>query len=139
MSLIQQLKVHEGDKKFPYKDTVGKITIGVGRNLTDVGLSEDEIEYLLANDIKRVFLDLDSHLPWWRTLDQTRQDVLADMCFNMGIGGLMQFKNTLAAIQAHDWSKASAGMLASTWAKQVGKRAVTLAQMMETGIGPDFR
>lgn len=131
--LLDQLTLHEGRKAFPYKDTVGKLTIGVGRNLTDVGLSPDEIDYLLVNDIKKVEDGLDKLIPWWRNLDVIRQRVLIDMAFNMGIQGLMQFKNTLNFIKTGQYAKAADNMLLSLWAKQVKGRADRLANMMRTG------
>ena len=135
--LIAQIILHEGKRSKPYKDTVGKLTIGVGRNLDDVGLFDDEIELLLINDLKRFERSLDKSLPWWRDLDEVRQRVIIDMCFNMGLGGLLGFKNTLAKIKAHDWAAARRGMLQSKWAKQVGARATRLADMMLTG--KDYR
>lgn len=131
--LIDQIILHEGKRSKPYKDTVGKWTIGVGRNLDDVGLSDDEIQYLLINDLKRVEVGLDSALPWWRELDEIRQRVLIDMCFNLGLRGLLGFKNTLENIRTSNWSAASRGMLQSKWAKQVGMRANRLSDMMLTG------
>lgn len=138
--LLDQITMHEGRERKPYTDTVGKITIGVGRNLTDVGLSPDEIDYLLVNDLKRVEDDLDRALPWWRELDDVRQRVMIDLCFNMGITSLKGFKNTLKAIQDRRWADAKRGMLASKWARQVDKnlnddvgRANRLANMMLTG------
>lgn len=128
-----ELNRDEGSRNKPYKDTVGKLTIGIGRNLDDVGLSDDEIRYLCLNDIARVTIDLDTHLPWWRKLDDVRQRVLANMAFNMGIGGLLTFKNTLSAVQSGDYETASTRMMVSKWAKQVGKRAERLAFMMATG------
>jgi lysozyme len=131
--LEAQLNLHEGKRKFPYKDTVGKLTIGVGRNLDDRGLSDDEIAYLLANDIKMVKEDLDRALPWWRQMDAVRQRVLADMCFNLGISRLLLFRNTLKAMKEGDYELAASGMRNSLWYKQVGTRAVRLVKMMETG------
>jgi lysozyme len=130
--LEAQLTVDEGRKKRIYVDTVGKITGGVGRNLTDRGFSEDEIDLMLANDIRDVEVQLDKHLPWWREMNDVRQNVLANMCF-MGIGKLLGFKNTLAFMQAKRYDAAALGMLDSLWAKQVGQRAVRLATMMRTG------
>lgn len=135
--LIDQILLHEGKRNKPYRDTVGKLTIGVGRNLDAVGLFDDEIELLLINDLKRFERSLDKALPWWRDLDEIRQRVILDMCFNMGLGGLLGFKNTLAKIKAHDWAGARRGMLQSKWAKQVGARATRLADMMLTG--KDYR
>jgi lysozyme len=137
---IERLKVElerdEGLRLKPYLDTVGKTTIGVGRNLTDVGISDSEAYYLLDADIARAGADLDRALPWWVTLGEVRQRVLINMTFNMGIGGLLQFNNTLTRIKAGDWDGAAKGMMASLWARQVGPRATRLAEMMRTGAEP---
>jgi len=129
--LKQQLKVHEGIRLRPYRDTVGKLTIGIGRNLDDVGISEPEAMMLLQNDVVKVLDQLDRAFPWWRNMSEDRQLVLADMCFNMGLGTLSKFVNTLAAMERGDYAAAAAGMMASKWARQVGRRAVRLANMMK--------
>ena len=134
MTIEERLSQEEGRKNKPYTDTVGKLSIGVGRNLTDVGLSDDEIDYLLANDIKRATVSLNTALPWWTSLDSVRQKVLLDMCFNMGINSLLEFHNTLSFMRAGDYNSAANGMLNSLWAKQVGIRADKLAVMMRTGV-----
>lgn len=131
--LIRHLERDEGIRLKPYTDTVGKLTIGIGRNLTDVGISQGEARALLENDLDRVETDLDRSLPWWRGLDAVRQEVLANMTFNLGINGLLGFKNTLAAVKAGLWANAARGMRASKWARQVGARAERLASAMETG------
>ena len=131
--LREQLILDEGLRLKPYKDTTGKITIGVGRNLSDVGISMHEAMLLLDNDVEAVEDDLDQRLPWWRGLSEARQLVLANMCFNLGIGRLTGFQNTLAAIKSEDYAAAADGMLASKWAGQVGKRAHRLAKMMREG------
>jgi len=131
--LAKQLEVHEGIRKFPYTDSVGKLTIAVGRNLTDRGLSPEEITFLLKNDIEEVYTLLDYHLPWWKDLSENRRLVLADMCFNMGINKLLEFTNTLKAIKEGRYLDAAVGMRNSKWAKQVGKRAETLEAMMVKG------
>ena len=131
--LKRQLVEHEGRRRFPYTDTVGKLTIGVGRNLTDVGLSDTEIDACLDNDVARTQADLDRVLPWWSAMSEVRQRVLCDMCFNLGITRLRKFVRTLAAMEAGDYNLAAKGMLASKWVGQVGKRADRLARMMSTG------
>jgi lysozyme len=131
--LSAQLKIDEDERSKPYKDTVGKLTIGVGRNLDDVGLSPDEIQYLLGNDIARVKADLDRAMPWWSQMTDARQNVLANMCFNLGLSRLGGFVNTLAAMQAGKYDAAADGMLASKWATQVGARAQRLAVTMRKG------
>jgi lysozyme len=132
--LTVQLMEHEGVRYLPYYDTVGKLTIGVGRNLTDVGISKDEAQYLLATDINKVIVQLDELLPWWRDLDEVRQRVLADMAFNMGIHGLLEFTTTLGMVKVGEYADAADQMLRSKWARQVGKRARRLSRMMETGL-----
>lgn len=135
--MIAQLTLHEGGRRFPYVDTVGKITIGVGRNLTDRGLSDDEIDLLLADDLDEHWTKLTAALPWVESLNEVRQRVLLDMAFNLGVAGLLTFKQTLAAVHRGDWDAAASGMLDSKWARQVGARATRLATMMRTG--EDFR
>jgi len=135
--MIRQLRLHEGERLKPYRCTAGKLTIGVGRNLEDRGISAEEAAYLLNNDIDREWKDLTTNLPWVTGLSDVRQRVLLDMSFNLGIDGLLKFKNTLAAIRRGDYNRAADMMLASIWAKQVGTRAARLSQMMRSGIdGP---
>lgn len=130
MTIEEQLILHEGLRLKPYRDTVGKLTIGVGRNLTDKGISPTEAYELLQNDIAEVKAALVAHLPWVRALSDVRYRVLADMAFNLGIAGLLKFKATLTAVEAGDYHKAAEQMMRSKWAGQVGKRAQRLAQMM---------
>lgn len=124
---------HEGLRLRPYRDTVGKLTIGVGRNLDDKGISEDEAFIMLDNDIKDTKTILFKALPWAFQLDEPRQIVLLSMAFNMGLAGLLEFKNTLNAVETGDYSGAAKHMLNSKWAAQVGNRAIYLAKVMETG------
>ena len=131
--LIEQLRLHEGVEHKVYKDTEGIETIGVGRNLRDRGLSDDEIDYLLANDIAICEQDLDKALPWWRGLDDVRQRVLCDLIFNLGLPRLLGFKKTLEHIKNEAWHDASIEMLDSKCARQVGKRADRLSEMIRTG------
>lgn len=121
----------------PYRDTVGKLSIGVGRNLDDVGISQVEAAHLLDADIQRTADALDKALPWWRGLDEVRQRVLLNMAFNMGVSGLLGFKHTLADVRAGNYDFAAAGMLESKWAQQVGQRAQRLADMMVQGTHGD--
>jgi len=132
-SLVEQLKRDEGIRKFPYLDTVGKSTIGVGRNLDDVGLSPDEIDLLLENDIKNATDSLEAAFPWSMGLDDVRKAALVNMTFNMGIGGLSGFRNFLAKMQAGDYASAAVEMMDSRWAQQVGSRANRLSIQIESG------
>ena len=87
--IILDLKLDEGLRLKPYRDTVGKLTIGIGRNLDDVGISEAEAKYLLSNDLDRTISDLDKYMLWWQTLDTPRRRVILNMAFNLGVAGLM--------------------------------------------------
>ena len=129
-ALREELKRDEGIRLKPYKDTVGTTTIGVGRNLDDVGISEYEADILLQADIQRAFGSLNASLPWWITLDADKQRALLNMTFNMGITRLLGFKNALAALKAGDYAKAADEFLDSLWAKQVGQRAQRLANLI---------
>jgi len=131
-SIIEQLELHEGIRLKPYKDTVGKLTIGIGRNLDDVGLSKAEAYYLAQNDIRRRINRLEK-FEWYRNLDEIRKKVIIDMAFNLGMGGLLSFKNMIKAIKLNDFPTAAAEMLNSKWANQVGVRAKRLSKMMKTG------
>ena len=130
--IIADLKRDEGLRLKPYRDTVGKWTIGIGRNLDDVGVSEAEAEQMLANDLDRTVADLDRNMLWWQTLDAPRRRVILNMAFNLGVGGLMKFTKTLDAVRSRDYNKAAKLMLESKWAKQVGDRANRLAEMMRS-------
>ncbi|MBF0165404.1 MAG: glycoside hydrolase family protein [Magnetococcales bacterium] len=137
-ALERQLRVHEGLKVKPYRDTVGKITIGIGRNLDDVGISPEEALHLLNNDIDRVERVLPDLIVGYHKLDDVRQRVLADMCFNLGQAGLKGFARFINCVNVGNFSLAAREMLDSRWAKQVGRRAQTLARMMETGKDEQF-
>ena len=130
MSLIKTLIRHEGFREHPYHCSADKLTIAIGRNLDDVGISYEEALYLLKNDIKRVREELDRSVPWYKQMDQDRQDVFINMVFNLGISRFLGFKKMLAAAKEGDYQKAADEMLDSRWANQVGNRATELAQIM---------
>jgi len=123
---------HEGLRLKPYKDTVGKLTIGYGRNLDDIGISHTEAEFLLENDIAHA-LSAAKTYPWFSSLSEVRQAVIIDMIFNLGNTGFSKFKATHAAIEEGDYNLAAEHMLDSRWASQVGRRAHEDAQMMRSG------
>jgi lysozyme len=131
--LRAQLIRHEAIRLKPYVDTVGKLTIGVGRNLDDVGLSEDEALYLLSNDLDQRIRALIAAYPWFVDLDPARQAVLVDMAF-MGLAKLAGFTRMLAAFARKDYDDAAAEMLHSRWATQVGHRAIDLARQTISGV-----
>ncbi len=142
--LYAQLRIDEGVRRNRYQDTVGKWTIGVGHNITDdplypytahdEPLTDTQINLLLVKDVAKAVAELDERANWWRAMEEPRQRVLCNMCFNMGWPTLSQFVNTLQAMHFADYGAAAEGMRASKWAKQVGLRASRLAMTMETGV-----
>ena len=131
--LKRELERDEGTRTEIYSDSLGIPSIGIGHNLRNKPLSQHVIDMIYAEDIEDVIQELDKHLPWYISLSENRQRVLANMCFNLGINGLLGFKNTLSALQSGAWEQAAQGMLSSKWARQVGQRAVRLAQMVQEG------
>lgn len=128
--LEEMLIRHEALKLRPYHCTAGKLTIGVGRNLEEVGITEAEAIFLLKNDIARVTVSL-SKFKWFTQLNEIRRAVALNMAFNLGVAGFLKFKKMIAALEKEDYKSASDEMLRSAWALQVGKRADELAQMMK--------
>lgn len=129
--LHKQLPIDEGIREKPYRDTVGKLTIGIGRNLDDVGLSKSEIYFLLDNDIAEAENVVRSMIDRFDDLTEERKAVLINMAFNLGATRFAGFKNTLQAVRDERWADAAQGMLDSKWAQQVGVRAVRLATAMK--------
>ena len=135
-NLIKQLRDEEGEVLSAYQDHLGFWTIGVGRLIDKRkggGITKEESEYLLSNDISKVNAQLDINMPWWRKLDEPRQAVLQGVAFQMGIAGLLGFKNTLKMIESGDYEGAGKGMLNSLWAKQTPARAKRMSEQMRTG------
>ncbi len=132
--LREELIRDEGVRFKPYRDSRGYLTIGTGRNLDAIGISQQENDLMLDNDIQRAAHDLDQHCPWWRTLDAVRQRILMNLCFNLGIAKLLQFTQTLHATQQGAYPQAAIHMLDSAWARQVKERALRLAHGMRSGV-----
>lgn len=134
MSILSEMLIkHEALRLKPYTDTVGKLTIGVGRNLDDKGISQEEAMMMLNNDIVETKEAVFKTLPWAMKLDEPRQAVILSMAFNMGLNGLLGFKQMLLAVETGNYPSAALHMLNSKWAVQVGNRATYLAKIMETG------
>ena len=134
--LIEMLKIHEGVETHAYKCSASKITIGVGRNIDPeggIGLSEDEIDYLLQNDIDRIITELDFEYGWFSELNEARQDAMIDISFNLGQTRLRKFKKALTAMEKSDWDTAANEFMDSKWSKQVGNRAKELTEIIRNG------
>ena len=129
----QMLIRHEGLKLKPYKCTAGKLTIGVGRNIEDMGITEDEAIYMLRNDVARFAAELASIKPIVKSLDDVRYYVLLNMAFNLGINRLMKFEKMWQAIESGQYLEAALEMQDSRWCEQVGGRCTELAELMANG------
>ncbi len=140
MDIIEQLTRDEGVRLSPYKDSRGILTVGIGHNLEANPLPNEtypmtleRAQQILADDVSRTTGKLIANLPWVNSLDDARKGVIINMSFNMGVGGLLAFKHTLAAVQSGDYAGAANGMQSSAWFTQVGARAQRLVKQMQTG------
>lgn len=130
------LKRHEGVKNYAYKDHLGYVTVGVGRCLEEgvgLGLSDDEIDYLLQNDIDRCRKELDTEYEWFDNLDSVRQEALINLSFNIGQTRLRGFVKALGHMAAGRYEEAGDEFYDSKWATQVGDRALEVCQMIKSG------
>lgn len=141
--LIEELRFDEGVRYVPYRDTKDIPTVGVGHNLQasplpagwSYPLTDAQVDTLLAQDLANVYSDLNRDLPWWVDLNDVRQRVICNMCFQLGMSKLSGFRNTLAAMRQGNYSDAADGMLNSAWASQTPNRAKRLADLMRSGNG----
>jgi lysozyme len=134
--LLEMLKRHEGVEHHIYRCSAGFWTLGVGRNVDPqggLGLSDDEVDYLLENDIVRVIKELSSEYPWFKDLDDVRKDAMIDISFNLGATRLRGFKRALAAMEVADYKMAAKEFLDSKWSRDVKGRATELCYMIEMG------
>ena len=126
---------HEGFRARPYRDSVGKLTIGFGRNIEDFGISWAEALFMLDNDLTRVEEELKSVFKDdWKELPVNIKVVLMDMCYNLGLPRFLTFRRMIKAVRDRDWAKMIVEMLDSRWARQVPNRARDLAKMVEVVI-----
>ena len=133
--VMDQLVMDEGLRLKPYRCPAGKLTIGVGRNLDDRGITKPESMFLLGDDVDECWAQLCKALPWLTSAPEPVQEALVNMAFNLGMNGLLGFKRTIALIQTGQYVQAADAMLASRWALQVGDRARRLADMVR-GCAP---
>lgn len=148
--MLEQLELHEGFRPVPYEDSEGNTTIGIGYNVTARGyhsleavlgrpigdpprVSEAEARAMCVADINRIEAEIPKYFPFYSQLNEVRQRVVLDMCYNMGYS-VLEFKRTRAAVEAQDWSLATMQLYRSKWAHQVHGRADRLARMLLTGV-----
>jgi len=132
--LRRSLVMHENYEKFPYIDPMGKVTIGIGYNLSDRGMPDEWIIKQYNEDVNYHYTNLYESYPWFRDLNNDRQVALVDMCFNLGYRNFQSFKKMIRALENHRYDEASFEMLSSKWAHQVNSRATRLAHVMLTGV-----
>ena len=133
MNLTEWLTLDEGLRLKPYTCTAGKLTIGIGRNIEDNGITVEEAEMMLENDIQSISAELFRRFPWVLELDDARKDALVNMAFNMGVPRLAQFSKMSKAINEMDFESAADEALDSRWARQVGARAERIAHVLRHG------
>ena len=134
--LERMLIKHEGCVLNAYEDSVGVVSVGVGRNLDSLGISMDEAMFMLANDIDRCRKELSGAFSWFDKLDQVRQEVMIMLCFNLGLTRFRKFRLALGYMSCSDYENAAREFLRSKWSKQVGQRSEVLADMIVTGRYP---
>jgi lysozyme len=131
--LRQQLIKHESIELKPYRCTSDKLTIGVGRNIEDRGISHETAMQMLDEDIDICINELQQTVSYWNNLPSRVKEGLINLCFNMGISRLMAFKKTFGFLREGMYSKAADELLDSRYANQVGQRAVDVANMIRDG------
>ena len=133
-AMHDELVRDEGRRHLPYHDTAARLSIGIGRNLTDKGITDAEIDFMFEHDLSDAADDLDRNIAWWRSLDAVRQRVMLNMTYNMGWPSFSMFARFFSAMRQSRWDDAAIEMISSRWATQVGDRAKRLEQMVRTGV-----
>jgi lysozyme len=136
MNVSELIKAHEGLMLRPYHCSANRLTIGYGRNIEDRGISLNEAEYLLANDIRDCREALTRDYSWFTALDDVRQAALTDLVYNLGAARLAGFQKFLAAMGRGDYARAGAELVDSKWYTQVGRRGPRVVGMIKTGEWP---
>ena len=135
-SLVEMLERQEGYRQYPYKCPAGYWTVGIGRNLEANGIDHNEAIMLLDSDITKCESELLRAWPEFMNLNEARQVVVLNMCFQMGVAGFMMFTSTRRHMEAQECSDASEHMLDSRWHSQTPSRCEELALIMATGELP---
>ena len=131
MSLIESIKRHEGYVGIVYKDSLGIDTIGYGFAIKDLELDEDICEIILERKLKELETRVNLKFKWFMYMPQEIKDVVMEMCYQLGVGGVSKFKKTIAYLQNKQWEEASVEMLDSLWAKQTPNRAKELSNRVK--------
>ena len=127
------IKNHEKLRLQLYKDSSGKLCIGWGHNIEDLGIDREVADLLFEKDFQRAYRQAIEHIPFFLDLDEIRQLVIIDMIFNMGVNGVLTFKKMLHALENRDWRRAARELLRSKYARQCPQRAKENARLLRTG------
>lgn len=133
ISIVEQIADHEGFRSKPYRCTAGKLTIGYGRNIEDVGISKAEARILLSNDIFKAQRDCERIFPLWNYYPDSKRWALVDMRFNLGPGRFRGFRRMIAAVKNEDWKLAAKEAKDSRWYGQVGRRSKYIVELLGDG------
>ena len=128
--LIEQIKEHEGFRSRVYQCTEGYDTIGFGFAIKDLELTEDICELILKEKLIKLYSRVDKQIPFFKQLPVEIQDVILNMCYQMGVSGVCKFKKMLAAMLLKDWTKAADEMIDSKWYRQTKNRALQLSEIV---------
>jgi lysozyme len=137
MDILELLETEEGFRATVYKDSLGLLTIGIGRcvdpSIPGAGLTREEAEYLLANDVRRVMVEAGKTFPWFAGLDLVRQTTVAALVFQLGLPRFLDFHRTIEAIAAKNWQAAHDELLDSRLAAQAPARTKRMALQLLPG------
>ena len=128
--LIEQIKIHEGFRAKPYRCTANILTIGYGFAIKDLELDEDIAEQILIKKLYDLQCKIQDKFKWFDDLPQEAQDVVTNMCYQLGVTGFSKFKKTIRLLKTHKFKEASIEMLDSKWALQTPNRAEELSLIL---------
>lgn len=130
MSLLEQIKEHEGFRPTVYQCTQGVDTIGYGFAIKDLELTEEIAEQILIKKIANLESNISKKFEWYHTAPQEAKEVVINMCYQLGLSGFSKFKKTIYLLETEQYEDASIEMLDSLWAKQTPRRAKELSEVI---------
>ena len=128
--LIEAVKLSEGFRDRVYKDTLGIDTIGYGFAIKDLVLDEDISEMILKRKLEALIERVNKRFDFVECLPDEAQEVIYEMCYQLGVTGVSKFKKTLLYLENEEFNMASKEMLDSKWARQTPNRAKRLSDII---------
>lgn len=132
--LLEKIKEHEGFVEHVYDDSLGIPTIGYGFAIKDLVLDEDIAEEILIRKLEKLKRNAISRFKWLEDMPQEVQEVVINMCYQLGVAGVSKFRKAISALQEGDWNEAADEMLDSLWAKQTPNRATELSNIVRNQV-----